>query len=299
MSDCNAVYRSPPNFLTTLSAGDIAGVQRAYGRRAHGSVVTSHGDCLSGPTFSGGAEINDCSPTSIQRWKLGANGTLSTASSPWLSLSCLDSGGPTANGTNVADVRCSGSQTPWTFEQMYVVGWGGLCLDLQYGDTTDGNIVQLWHCGDWGGYNQRWTIPGDGTIRFGDASSTKCLTAGWNQADGFYIWDCVGTTDQNFTFLGDGSIQVQTDDTLCMDVQGWTDAQYLAGQGLPYSSEPVQSAPCVSIQVSQKWNLSGSIKDSQWDKCIHNPGSTNENYTLQQMWDCDGSEDEQWDLYLP
>ena len=32
---------------------------------------------------------------------------------------------------------------------------------------------------------------------------------------------------------------------------------------------------------------------------IRNPGATSENYTLQQTWDCDGSEDEEWDLYLP
>jgi hypothetical protein len=147
--------------------------------------------------------------------------------------------------------------------------------------------------------NQLWSIPGDGTIRYGGAGSTKCLTAGWFQGGTFYLWDCVGTTDQSFTFYGDGSIRYHTTADFCVDVQGWADSMYMHDQGLPYYGELLQSWPCLSVQVNQKWNLSGPIRDAARNKCVRNPNSTNVTGTVQQMWDCNGADDQQWDIYLP
>jgi hypothetical protein len=305
MSYCNAISVSAPNYPTELSPGDVAGIQRAYRRRAHGNIVTSRGDCLYGPTAGGNVAINDCAAVTSQVWSRGTQGQLSTtcpgfACGPFPTRACLDSGGSTANGTNAIDTGCSGASTQqWALEQMYLRGWGGLCLDLQYGDTTNGNVVQLWHCGDYGGANQRWTIPGDGTIRYGGAGSTKCLTAGFFEGDTFYLWDCVGTVDQSFSFFADGSIHYQTTDNFCVDLQGWSDSTYLSGQGQPYSSELLESLPCSSGQLSQKWNLTGPLRDAASNKCVRNPDSTDVNDTLQQMWDCTGAEDQQWDIYLP
>jgi hypothetical protein len=160
MSYCNFVNHQLPNLPTILSAGDIAAVQRAYRRHPHGEIVTTRGDCLSGPNVAGLAFISDCQPTTNQLWTRRNQGQLSTTCpsgvcGPFPTLGCLDSGGATTNGSNLAEPACNGASTQqWSWEQMYMRGWGGFCLDLQYGDTTNGNTVQMWHCGDYGGANQ-------------------------------------------------------------------------------------------------------------------------------------------------
>src|SRR4051812_13723733 len=44
-----------------------------------------------------------------------------------------------------------------------VVGFGGKCVDVQWGSTANGTPIQLWPCN--GGPAQQWTVGADGTIR--------------------------------------------------------------------------------------------------------------------------------------
>ncbi|WP_194891446.1 ricin-type beta-trefoil lectin domain protein [Catenulispora pinisilvae] len=60
--------------------------------------------------------------------------------------------------------------------------WNTLCMDLNNGDITPGNYVQLWNCN--GLVNQNWSIFSDGTIRFtGNPSGYGCVEVGPSPGD--------------------------------------------------------------------------------------------------------------------
>jgi hypothetical protein len=75
----------------------------------------------------------------------------------------------------------------------------GLCLDIPWGDPTNGNIVQMYPCH--GGVNQQWFLSSDGQIVSGLG---KCLEVGGNDMSvgaRVQIWDCVGSEMQSFDMV--------------------------------------------------------------------------------------------------
>ncbi|MFD9075763.1 ricin-type beta-trefoil lectin domain protein, partial [Streptomyces lasiicapitis] len=71
-----------------------------------------------------------------------------------------------------------------------IVGLSGKCLDVKSGSADNGTPVQIWDCN--GSDAQKWTLPGDGTVR----ALGKCLdVASSGTANGTLtqLWNCNGS----------------------------------------------------------------------------------------------------------
>ncbi|MDD9937811.1 MAG: ricin-type beta-trefoil lectin domain protein [Myxococcales bacterium] len=295
MSFCGQPNDQPALWKTELSAGDIAGVQSAYGRRVSGSVVSARGDCLSNQpdAFNGDVSfIWDCDEADGQEWYFSGD-NLFLASSP---NRCLENEWwSNQSGDDVFVWTCGGYSTQeWSFERVAVRGWGGLCLDLQNGNTANGTNVQMWECQD-GNANQEWTISDIGEVKFGGPNSNACLTAFWGQV---FIWECAFPDYQRFTFTANGEIRPTFDPAVCLDVQGWTQEQYENGNGLPQSGLNVQTFNCIDEQMNQKWNFSGEITHDETGLCLDRRWNGSNNGTVVQLWGCNDTAAQEWDYYF-
>ncbi|MFV0132111.1 ThuA domain-containing protein [Streptomyces sp. HMX87] len=121
-----------------------------------------------------------------------------------------------------------------------VTGVNGKCLDVDGARNTDGTKVQLWTCN--GTDAQKWTLPGDGTLR----ALGKCLDiSGGATADGTktQLWTCNGTDAQKWTPQPDGTVR-NPQSAKCLDASGgtWND-------GTPVHLWTCHTGP------NQKWTL--------------------------------------------
>ncbi len=313
-------YCHPPNAAPWLNRYDVASIQRAYGRRQPGSLVTPRAHCAAAHQAAGSGDqafvwdcdeyANDQEYSDTTAWSDGDAWNLQLASSsPAL---CLE---PLAHsaGSMVTLWTCSASSASydWRFERMYVQGFGGLCLDLQNGNTAAGTPIQVWRCGVFGGANQRWTRTRAGQIRYGatgmcarvDPSTSRLVLASCNAAD----------DNQRFSFSG-GKIRRLSDATACLDVQGPSDAQFhpasgTGGSGGPVNGALVQQYTC-NTSMNQRWNLRGALRyGGNANLCLArasdaNPGDGGDNrLSLQTCLATDGSDPsftatQEWDYYF-
>lgn len=96
-----------------------------------------------------------------------------------------------------------------------IVGLGGLCLDVQGGDSTDGTQVQVHTCN--GTPAQTWTRSGQ-TLR----ALGKCLDVEGVSTDNrakIQLYHCNVTGAQNWVPQSDGSL-VNPNSGKCLDVEG-------------------------------------------------------------------------------
>jgi hypothetical protein len=96
-----------------------------------------------------------------------------------------------------------------------ITGVGGKCVDVSNSSTADGTKVQLWTCNSTGA--QRWTLPGDGTIR----ALGKCLdVSGGGTTNGTVtqLWTCNGTGAQQWVAQSGGLRNPQSG--RCLDAAG-------------------------------------------------------------------------------
>lgn len=89
-----------------------------------------------------------------------------------------------------------------------IKGYGGLCLDVPWWDTSNGNELIMWSCT--GNPNQNWSREGNFLRVMG-----HCLDAGLNEA---IIWDCHGGLHQQFTLTTSGEIKSLYNGK-CLDVE--------------------------------------------------------------------------------
>jgi hypothetical protein len=164
-------------------------------------------------------------------------------------------------------------------------------LDLPNSNTTNGTRVQLWECGALGGVNQKWSITGS-KIRFGSYSGTKCLRQDANNL--LVIGDCTATrTDFSF----DSSGRITGTGSLCMDVSAQSDAQYLAGEGLPGNGLQMKFFTC-NTSLNQKWNMSGRIAWGQNHNLCLARRSFSETDRSLGLETCGGTGRQKWDSYF-
>jgi chitinase len=167
---------------------------------------------------------------------------------------CATNGGSAQSG-------CSGtSQSAWQFSSIFngITGSGGGTTPPPSGAT--------------------------GPVRSGYAN--KCVDiAAANSANGtaVQLYDCNGTTAQNWTVAGDGSLQALGK---CMDVTA-------AGTA---NGAKVQLYDCNGT-AAQKWHKSGStlVNDGS-GRCLDATGPSSANGTRLQIWDCAGGTNQQWTL---
>ncbi|MBF8187387.1 ricin-type beta-trefoil lectin domain protein [Nonomuraea sp. K274] len=122
-----------------------------------------------------------------------------------------------------------------------ITGLAGKCVDVAGGSSADGTAVQLHTCN--GSAAQRWTRPGDGTLR----ALGKCLdVADHGTADGsrLQLWSCTGAANQQWTHTA-GRDLVNPAADKCADVTGNTSAD----------GTRLQIWTCTGA-ANQKWTLS-------------------------------------------
>jgi Ricin-type beta-trefoil lectin domain/Astacin (Peptidase family M12A) len=255
-------YCEPSAAAPWLSPNDIAALQRFYGRRNIHSLVTPRAKCAAAHHAVGNGDrvlLADCgeanrdqawigtvpSPSSRDVWNLHIAGVSNPGT--W----CMVAARPTA-GAAIQLGTCG--STGWRFESIYLVGFGGLCLDLQGGRVTLGTPIQTGTCGALGGVNQRWTRTGAGQIRYG--TTNMCAAIG---PDGRLRLAACSTTDKSQLFaFSEGAVR-RLDGAKCLDVPGPNDAQYTSGSGLPANGSIVQEFAC-NTALNQKWSFSGSLR---------------------------------------
>src|SRR5262245_42113566 len=200
-------YCHPPAAAPWLSPNDVAAAQRFYGRRLVHSLVTPRAKCAAARHAVGNGDplfLWDCdeanrdqawietapSAASGDQWNLHIAGVGNPRA--W----CMVAAGATAGAAVQLGACGSGG---WRFESIALVGFGGLCLDLQGGKATPGTPIQLWTCGALGGANQRWTRTRAGHIRYG--ATNMCAAIG---ADGRLRLAACSAADkaQLFAFSG-------------------------------------------------------------------------------------------------
>jgi hypothetical protein len=295
MSYCNAPTAAP-----WLSPNDIAGIQRSYGRREFNSLVTPRGNCsaahyavgIGDRAFTWNCDeanrdqewIDTTVASDGDTWNLVMVGL---TSSKYLSLAAT-------SATSGAAVQLGqpSSSTTWRFENMYLRGFGGLCLDLQNGNTAAGTPIQTWACGALGGANQHWTRTRAGQIKYG----TTNMCAGIAGDSHLHLTACnVFDASQIFSF-DDGGIHHVTSGK-CLDVYGPSDAQFVSGMGLPGNGAPIQEFSC-NTSLNQKWVFTGALRSGE-----------NDTLCLARGWDGNGSalslapctgdaETQVWDYYF-
>ncbi|HEX8869505.1 MAG TPA: RICIN domain-containing protein, partial [Lentzea sp.] len=99
-------------------------------------------------------------------------------------------------------------------------GIGGKCLDVPWANTANGTQTQITGCN--GNDAQKWSRPGDGTIR----ALGKCLDVnGAGTANGTVVqlWDCNGTAAQQWVVTGAQDI-VNPNANKCLDTVGGSSA---------------------------------------------------------------------------
>jgi hypothetical protein len=311
---CRSPVTNPyPLWKDQLSAGDIAGVQAAYGRRIMGQVVSMGGKCLAGSSSANGAHpfLWDCDEyggTSgdqvwdepvLRMFRLEGSGT------------CLDvPGGNTTNSTPLQLWQClNNANQQWRFENVAIRGWGGKCLDLPDGNLVQGQTVQVYSClGEWADLsicpnvsgvkcdppssngsrssaNQKWSFSTDSRIHFGTLTSTWCLTyPSLTNGGQLYIAKC-GLPNQGFAWVSERLYVNAQNSGQCVDLPAPLTSQYLSSQnngklktngtGLPSDFGIPQVYTCISDQVNQRWNITGPLQFGTSAKIMNRLSETN------------------------
>ncbi|WP_430785333.1 cysteine/serine endopeptidase inhibitor [Actinoplanes sp. G11-F43] len=107
-----------------------------------------------------------------------------------------------------------------------ITGLAGKCIGAAGGNTAAGTAVDLYSCV--GDATQRWTLPGDGTIR----TAGRCLdVSGSGTADGtrIQLWDCNGTGAQQWVFSSARDL-VNPNAGKCLDLTGGSSADFTVVQ---------------------------------------------------------------------
>jgi beta-glucanase (GH16 family) len=97
-----------------------------------------------------------------------------------------------------------------------LIGYANKCIDVPSGNPVDGAQLQIWDCN--GTAAQKWSFPGDGTVR----ALGKCMdVAAGSTADGakVQLYTCNGTAAQQFVLSGAGDL-VNPRANKCVDVAG-------------------------------------------------------------------------------
>jgi streptogrisin C len=118
-----------------------------------------------------------------------------------------------------------------------IIGWQNKCIDVPNSNAVEGQRLQLWDCN--GTNAQRWTFPGDGTVR----ALGLCMDVAWGSRDNgaaIQLARCSGNPAQQFVLSGAGDL-VNPQANKCVDVTSW------GGTGTP-----LQQWECLG-GANQKW----------------------------------------------
>lgn len=274
-----------------LSAYDIVGVQKAYGRHSAGQLVAHSGGCLNIPlpySVGGVLQTYECQQNGGNSlWQFSDN----HISAPYYGA-FVDN--PRSNPSPGVQLIAYTRNSPVTSNQVWhptngyqIRGIGDTCLDIPSGNITNGQPIQIYRCN--GGANQQWRAFADGTIR--PASNTSyCLDVpnGSNTVGNVVqLWQCWGGINQKFRFSNSGEILFNVPFGNCLNVRS----------GTPSSGNLVQLYRCDG-GANESWHLSLSISGSN-GLCIESQDSSSLNHTRINQNTCNGRiAGQQWDYYF-
>ncbi|PJZ68839.1 hypothetical protein CH373_15605 [Leptospira perolatii] len=94
-----------------------------------------------------------------------------------------------------------------------------LCLDVNQGDMTNNNKIQVWNCN--GSDAQRWYYDSSNKFIRSKVNPYKCLDNGGETANGgkIAIWDCLDMDNMRFDFIDD-TIRNHINNTYAVDANG-------------------------------------------------------------------------------
>lgn len=297
-------YCSPPSAAPWLSANDVAGIQRAYGRRVTGSLVTPRGNCAAAHWALGFGDRGftwDCDEANRdQRW--GDVNATSNGDAWNLAITgvtdgtqrCLGAASATA-GAAVQLAACT-TATDWRFENVALRGMGNRCLDVPGGNTAPGTVLQMFTCGALGGVNQTFTRTRAGQLRFG--TSTRCVRI--NAANRLELGTC-STADpaQLFSFAGGVIKPLNGNGPQCLDVVGPSDAEFTSGHGLLGDGAQLQLMPCNGLTLNQKFEYRGALRyDGSPSLCLSRGSDGNGSQLSLSACTAGSDETQTWDFYF-
>ncbi|MER5862818.1 ricin-type beta-trefoil lectin domain protein [Kitasatospora sp. NPDC002040] len=196
-------------------------------------------------------------------------------------------------------------------------GIGGmqLCLDVTAARTADGTPVETWTCH--GGSAQKWTRPGDGTLRAFGKCARPGATAGIGV--GIELGTCDGSAAQQWQD-GAGGALVHTASTLCLEIPGWNQnpgtqvgLYYCTGhpnQQWPATANP-PTGPRYSTTLTPQYDNAGNtttrtnsttttlpsaIPTGSTPLCLDAYGGHTANGTPVQTWTCHGAASQEWTI---
>ncbi|MFG2819775.1 ricin-type beta-trefoil lectin domain protein [Kitasatospora sp. NPDC048365] len=191
-----------------------------------------------------------------------------------------------------------------------------MCLDVRGGRTADGTSVETWSCN--GTPAQRWTRPGDGTLR----ALGKCVqpvggTGGGGTA--VELATCDGSPAQKWQDGADGAL-VHTASSLCLEIPGWnqqpgTQAGLWWCTGYPNQQWPATAdaptGPSFTTTLTPQYDTAGNttsratattgtlpsaVATGTTPLCLDAVGGSSANGTAVQTWTCNGTPAQEWTL---
>ncbi|MEU1510027.1 ricin-type beta-trefoil lectin domain protein [Kitasatospora sp. NPDC005748] len=190
-----------------------------------------------------------------------------------------------------------------------------LCMDVWGARTSDGTPVGTWTCHDGG--SEKWTRPGDGTLR----ALGKCARpVGGNGFAGAKVElvTCDGSNSQQWTDGADGALVHSS--TFCLEIPGangtpGTQLGLWACNGLAHQRWPATvngpSGPDYTASLTPQYDAQGNttsrsttatttlpsaLPTGTTPLCLDATGATNTNGTPVETWTCHEGGAQQWTL---
>jgi len=285
------------HFRASLSPWDVVALQRLYGRKPIGSIVSWNNKCLdidnpAVPTPPSGAtrvQVWDCKRNNNQYWTwLGDH-----VYDPFYHWGVLDiQNANSANGTPAWNWEYNDNAAQkWTFSDVQIVGMGDLCLDVTDGIVATGKTIKLSTC-DRSVSTQKWNVVPVGTaeqmVQFKVLGTNHCLTVAGRQSQGTLRPCAADDSNQRFLLSGGGQV---VGPNWCLDVQ-W---------GNPVVGAAVWGWQCQSLsqQVAdaQRWYLRGPMH--ALGKCLDVDKNNNVvSGSKVQIWSCNGQPQQSWEYHF-
>jgi hypothetical protein len=246
-----------------------------------------------------------CNGTNAQNWTINTSDR--TIRSSLSNNKCLDlDHSNTGNGTNIQLWDCNGTDAQkWVYNGLFKTIHSGVnphkCIDASNGSSyPDNNVnVQLWDC-TYGHPNMRWEI--DGATTVSDAATMKHIVpvaapdfavhshSGDQSGSNIQLWTKDNTNWAEQWYFDGLAIKMRDHQELCI---------YLSDNNAS-SGNNIELHSCMNINA-QRWIYDGmtrtirSARDQT--KCMQiekNSGGVYGKYSNVRLWDCNGSEQQQF-----
>lgn len=272
MNYCNSDWNNNGD----LSAGDVYGVQKVYGRKQNRSIVSSTGECvdLVGGSFQYGttAQLYGCHASTNQQFDyLPATRSIATTQDHASVLGAF-----AVNSTYPLRLYAYNgfAEEQFSLDKVEVIGWGGRCLDVPSASTTPGTQTQQYACH--GADNQRWSYT---TARELKTPGGLCLGARSTALGAAIdIETCNGSALQKFDLQSGGLLKI-------------AGSSYCA---VPGSDLQMYAGYCTGTDLARLVNLRGPVHGI-YGLCVDTGGGAAGQPLY--LYNCQGTASQDLDFY--